>query len=198
MKQFHKEWWEWSHRRHFEGGWRKWLQNTQKSPGGPARQGLLLFLSFVPSSQRLSSHQTTLKQVAEKEGRKWQCLLRVSRSPGCFVRASCSPSLLEPVTLQRGTTLLPGTARACLLLSCVMSKQAAGCWGAALFSLPNQFKPNLSSLLSVQWCSCSCLWSRGLLHKNNQGHTFRYFRVLAPSALCGSIPVSFPGQFSSH
>lgn len=106
-----------------------------------------------------AAHETTLKQVAEKEGRKLQCLLRVSRSPGCFVRASCSPSMLEPVTFQRGTTLLPGTARAYLLLSCVMSNQAAGCWGAALFSLPNQFKPSLSSLLSMQWCSYSCLWS---------------------------------------
>lgn len=37
---------------------------------------------------------------------------------------------------------------------------------------------------------------RGVLHKNNRGHTGGYLSGSVPSALCGSFPVSFPGQFS--
>lgn len=100
-----------------------------EEPRWPRQAGFAFVSLFCPqlSAPLLTSavHETTLKQVAGKEGRKLQCLLRASRSPGCFVRASCSPSLPEPVTFQRGTTLLAGTARTWLLLSCVMSKQAA-------------------------------------------------------------------------
>lgn len=129
-------------------------QHTQQSPGGPGRQGLLLFLSFVPSSQRLSSHQPALGQGAEQEGRKLLVLLRASRSPGCFVRASCSPCHLA-----KGHHAAARDSQDLLLLSCVMSKQAARCWGLLCSALPNQFTPNLSSLLSVQRCSHCCLWS---------------------------------------
>lgn len=135
MKQFPKEWWEWPHRRHFGGGWRKCSRTHSRAQ--VAQPGRVCFVPlFCPqlSAPLLTSavRETRLKQVAEKEGRQLQRLLRVSRSPGCFGRASCSPSLLDAVTFQRGTTLLPGPARS-FHVSC--QTQAAACWGAALLSL---------------------------------------------------------------
>lgn len=135
--------------------WRR-VEETQKnpvrhSPGGPGGQGLLLFISIFTSSQCLSSHQpcTRQQQAGNRGGGKGIAV---------FVESQQVPRVLCQSFLQ------PLSARACHLpkghhaarrdsqglAAPFICHVKTGCRGLLCWALPNQFKPNLSKLLSVQ------------------------------------------------
>lgn len=119
MKQFHKEWWQW----HLEGGCRKCPSTHSRAQVAQAGRVCFYFSLLSPAlsaSPHISQHWG--REQSRREGNCWFC------SEPAGPQGALSQPPAAPVTLQRGTTLLPGTARTCCSfhVSCQSRLLAAG------------------------------------------------------------------------